>query len=642
MNKILHKTLLDSLLDATQQSLFSKSFAFDWARSTGNNSRISGNFGNGREYIGTNQDDTVVITGNVIGGDKNTTSIELLDGNDTLTVRGKLIAKEGQHISITGGEGNNIVNLNGGINFTSTQAGLYGDQPIDITLNGSGTNMVNIKGDIVADSHITDSSTRNISNLYFWLENGDKSNLSKSIIDIGGSITTIGKDTSWMEFQLDSYYNSFTVHKNIIIRNNASLLVDMQGPQINFNVNGNLIADDSSVDIYAIGVSDQSSNLSFNIGGLTQLTNTHLECMCDQGTYSTFKFNDISLINGSITIEFQGTSSDLSIKGDVKIDKGGYFDTIFYTDTTSSNIEIDGQFILQGGTAGDQSSSRIWTRDGDDLITFLGGVSNDSSSFVLDTYDGNDDVHIGKSIAASNTLNISALNEFDLRGGDDTFTLVGNMSAKGNSENIIDAGEGNDKISITGNISASDGGTNSILAGAGDDIIMLNGHVGADSLYIDGGEGNDTLVLSAVTQNLFEADYKEWLTDLSSTGSLSKCNIETIRLDVRGLHIENLGWFTDIVNKANADGAHIAVEDKAGHQLVNPSAYLAQNNDTHNPINDVLDHYAPAAANAAQPKAFAENAANSSGDAFTAPHFDNNSFLHEMEQQTQAHAAAAA
>ena len=640
MNQILHKTFLDSLLASTQQSLFSKSYAFDWTRSAGNNSRISGNFGNGREYIGTNQDDTVVITGNVTGGDKNTTSIELLDGNDTLTVRGKLIAKEGQYISITGGEGNNTVNLNGGINFTSTQAGMYQDTPIYIALNGSGTNTVNVKGDIVADSHITDSSTRNISNLLFTLGNHDESNSSKSIIDIGGSITTIGKDASWMEFQLNSYYNSFTVHKNIIIRNDAEFLVDMEGPQINFNVNGNLIADDSNVEIYAIGVSDQSSNVLINIGGLTQLTNTHLNLMCDQGTYSTFKFNDISLINGAIDIEFQGASSDLSIKGDVKIDKGGYFDTLFETETTST-IDIEGQFILQGGTAEYQSESRIWTTRGDDLITFLGGVSNDSSRFVLDTGDGNDDVYVGKNIVASDTLNISALNEFDLKWDDDTFTLVGNMSAKGNSENIIDAGEGNDTISITGDISASDGGTNSILAGAGDDIIMLNGHVGADSLYIDGGEGNDTLVLSAVTQNLFEADYKEWLTDLSSTGSLSKCNIETIRLDVRGLHIENLGWFTDIVNKANADGAHIAVEDRAGRQLINPSAYLAQSNDTHNPINDMLDHYAPAAANAAQPKAFAENVAAPSTDAFAAPHFDNNSFLHEMEQQAQAHAAVA-
>jgi len=108
------------------------------------------------------------------------------------------------------------------------------------------------------------------------------------------------------------------------------------------------------------------------------------------------------------------------------------------------------------------------------------------------------------------------------------------------------------------------------------------------------------------------------------------------------LQTSNLGWFTDIINKANANGANIAVEDKDGHAITNVNTFLAQGNDTHNPINDVLDQYAPAAANAAQPKAFADHVAAPSEDAFTAPHFDNNNFLHEMEQQAQVHAAAAA
>ena len=637
MNQILHKTFLDSLLNSTQQNPFAKSFAFDWARSAGNNSRIKGNFDNGREYIGTNQDDTVVVTGNVIGHES-TTSIDLLDGNDTLTVRGKLIAKEGQYVSITGGEGDKTINLNGGIDFTSKPTDKYGDRPIDISLSGAGKHTINVKGDIVSNGPITDTHSKYNPTLSFNIENDSKTENTKGIIDINGSIIATGKGD--IDLSIYSYYNYLTVYKDIILRNGSNFTVNMDGHETAFKVKGNYIVDNASTSFFGTGNYDGSSTLLTDISGLTQVTNGGIEWMFDDGDYSTFKFNDISLINGLINIEFLGTSSNLSINGDVKIDKGGYFDTTFYTETTSV-VEIDGQFILQGGTTGHQSSSRIWTRDGDDLITFLGGVSNDSSSFVLDTYDGNDDVYIGKSIAASDTLNITALNQFDLGSGDDTFTLVGNMSAKGNSENIIDAGEGNDKISITGDISVSDGGTNSILAGAGDDIIILNGHVGADALNIDGGEGNDTLVLSAVTQKLFEADYKEWLTDLSSTGSLSKCNIETIRLDVRGLHIENLGWLTDIVNKANADGAHIAVEDRAGRQLINPSAYLAQINDTHNPINDVLDHYAPAA-NAAQPKAFAENVAAPSTDAFAAPHFDNNSFLHEMEQQAQVHAAAAA
>ena len=637
MNQILHKTLLDTLLDSTQQNPFAKSFAFDWARSAGNNSRIRGNFDNGREYIGTNQDDTVVVTGNVIGHES-TTSIDLLDGNDTLTVRGKLIAKEGEYVSITGGEGDKTINLNGGIDFTSKPTDKYGDRPIDISLSGAGKHTINVKGDIVSNGPITDTPSKYDTTLLFNIENGSETANTKGIIDINGRIIATGKGD--IDLSISNYYNYLTVYKDIILRDGSNLSVDMNGHETAFKVKGNYIVDNASTSFFGTGNYDDSSTLLTDISGLTQVTNGGIEWMFDDGDYSTFKFNDISLINGLISIEFLGKSSNLSINGDVKIDKGGYFDTTFYTETTSV-VEIDGQFILQGGTTGHQSSSRIWTGGGDDLVTFLGGVSNDSSRFVLDTEDGNDDVYVGKSIAASDTLNITALNQFDLSSGDDTFTLVGNMSAKGNSENIIDAGEGNDKISITGDISVSDGGTNSILAGAGDDIIMLNGHVGADALNIDGGEGNDTLVLSAVTQKLFEADYKEWLTDLSSIGSLSKCNIETIRLDVRGLHIENLGWLTDIVNKANADGAHIAVEDRAGRQLINPSAYLAQNNDAHNPINDVLDHYAPAA-NAAQPKAFAENVAAPSADAFAAPHFDNNSFLHEMEQQAQVHAAAAA
>lgn len=639
MKQTAHKTLLDSLLDSTQQNLFSKSFAFDWARIAGNNSRIKGNFDNGREYIGTNQNDTVVITGNVIGGDENTTSIDLLDGNDTLTVRGKLIAKEGQYVSITGGEGDKTINLNGGVVFTSTPTERYRDTPINISLSGEGKHTINVKGDIVSNGPTTDTPSKYDTTLLFNIENGSETANTKGIIDINGRIIATGKGD--IDLSISNYYNYLTIYKDIILRDGSNLSVDMNGHETAFKVKGNYIVDDASTSFFGTGNYDDSSTLLTDISGLTQVTNGTISWMFDDGDYSTFKFNDISLINGLISIEFIGTSSDLSINGDVKIDKGGYFDTVFITDKIST-VEIDGQFILQGSTADHQSSSRIWTENGDDLITLLGGVSNDSSSFVLDTADGNDDVYVGKSIAASDTLNITALNKFDLSWGDDTFTLVGNMSAKGNSENIIDAGKGNDKISITGDISVSNGGTNSILAGASDDIITLKGHIGADALYIDGGEGNDTLVLSAVTQKLFEADYKEWLTDLSSTGSLSKCNIETIRLDVRGLHIEKLGWFTDIVNKANTDGAHIAVEDKAGHQLVNPSAYLAQNNDTHNPINDVLDHYAPAAANAAQPKAFAENVATPSGDAFAAPHFDNNSFLHEMEQQAQAHAAAAA
>ena len=607
MNQILHKTLLDTLLDPTQKNPFSKSFAFDWARSAGNTSRIKGDFSDGREYIGTDQDDTVVITGNVIGGDKNPTSIDLLDGNDTLTVRGKLIAKEGQYLSITGGEGDKTINLNGGIDFTSTPTDKSRDRPINISLAGSGENTINVKGDIISNGPLTDSSLRYIKSLDFDLGNTGDYASTINTIDINGSIISNGYSS--ISFGLDGYKNSFLVNEDIILKNNSDLSVYLYGQDDSFEVYGDFIIDNSNA--YLEQIATEGSTLSAYFDGQMQVTDGSFFWMSDDTDYSTLTFNDISVTNGSFGIHFvAGVSSDVVVNGNIEINNGEEFSIDLLTFDVST-IEITGQIILHGTSSGYRDYSSINSEYGDDLYSLLGGISNDSMTFEIRSCDGNDDIY------------------------------VGNMSATGNGKNIIDAGYGNDTIKINGDISASNGGTNSILAGDDDDIITLNGHVGAGALNIDGGKGNDTLVLSAVTQNLFEADYKEWLTDLSSTGSLSKCNIETIRLDVRGLHIEKLGWFTDIVNKANADGAHIAVEDKAGHQLINPSAYLAQNNDTHNPINDVLDHYAPAATNAAQPKAFAENVAAPSDDAFAAPHFDNNSFLHEMEQQAQVHAAAA-
>ena len=603
MNQILHKTLLDTLLDPTQKNPFSKSFAFDWARSAGNTSRIKGDFSDGREYIGTDQDDTVVITGNVIGGDKNPTSIDLLDGNDTLTVRGKLIAPENQYVAITGGEGNKTINLNGGIDFNPTPTDHYGDNLINISLAGSGENTINVKGDITSNSSSLSFNKR----LEFDL--GKKGHYETTIntIDINGSI--ISNRYSALRFYLDGYKNSFLVNDDIIIKQYSDLIVYLCGQDDSFEVYGDFIIDNSRAFFDQIATNSSTLSAAY-FDGQIQVTDGSFSWTSYYFDYATLNFNDISVTNSSFEIYFvDGVSSDVVVNGNIEINNGKEFAIGLYTFDVST-IEITGQIILHGTSSGYLDYSSIKSDDGDDLYNLLGGISNDSMTFEICSRNGNDDIY------------------------------VGNMSAINNGKNIIDAGDGNDTIKISGDISASNGGTNSILAGEGDDIITLDGHVGAGALNIDGGNGNDTLVLSAVTQNLFEADYKEWLTDLSSTGSLSKCNIETIRLDVRGLHIEKLGWFTDIVNKANADGAHIAVEDKAGHQLINPSAYLAQNNDTHNPINDVLNHYAPAAA-AAQPKAFAENVEAPSADAFAAPHFDNNSFLHEMEQQALAHAVAA-
>ena len=630
MNKILHKTFLDSLLDSTQQNPFAKSFAFDWARSAGAFLNIKGNVDNGTELDGTALDDEIIIGGNLIGGNgsKDATSINLFDGNDTLTVKGKVIVDEGQYVSITGGDGNNTVNLNGGIDTTTVPTQQYGNSSITISLYGSATNTINVTGDIVSQGNLD-------------LNLSGYSSTNKNIINVNGSI--ISKNEGVSVYDMDGLTNTFIVQNDIILQQNSRIDFYLNGVDNTFKINGDFIFDNSDAFLCLTGTQPEDSHdyATVEIAGLTKITDSSFLWMLDQEDYATITFNDISITNGSLDVEVgDGISSNLIVNGNIEVQQGSFHFSFPAMDTAS--MEIDGQIILQGETANWQNSAKIDSSDSDFNLVILGGVSNDSAHLLVESWGGNDTIYVGHSITASDTRNITASNEFSMDSGDDTFTLVGNMSATANGKNLIDTGEGNDTIKITGDISASNGGSNSIFAGEGDDFIYLNGRIGAGALSIDAGDGNDTLVLTAVTQRLFETDYKEWLTDLSASGALAKSGLETIRVDVNFIQQNKLGWLTDIVNKTNADGAHITLEDKAGHQLVNPSTYLAQNNDTHNPINDVLDHYAPATTNAAQPKTFAENVAAPSTDAFAAPHFDNNSFLHEMEQQAQVHAAAAA
>ena len=634
MNQILHKTLLDALLTSTQQNPFAKSFAFDWARSAGAFLNIKGNVDNGTELNGTALDDQIIIGGNLIGGNgyNNATSVNLFDGNDTLTVGGKAIVGDGQYISITGGEGNNTVNLNGGIDLTTVLTQRYQDSSINISLNGSGTNTVNVTGDIVSDGP---------SYLYFYL--GYYNNTTNNnIIKVNGSI--ISKNGSVSNYDMTGFTTNFTVQNDIILENNSDIESFIEGVDNSFKVKGDFILDNSNafLCLSEIDLDDKNSTLTIDIGGLTKITNSGLFWMIASEDYTTSSFNDISITKGEFNFEVAaGISSDLVINGDIVANDDGAFYIMLLTEKSSS-VEVDGKIVVQGETTySDPLFSRITNSSEYGTVALLGGISNDRGKIEVEASGEHSNIYVGNDITISDSHNITTVTNFIMGYGDDTFTLVGNMSATGHGENIINTGAGNDTIKLTGDISASNGGSNSILAGKGDDFIYLNGRIGAGALSIDAGDGNDTLVLTAVTQRLFETDYKEWLTDLSASGSLAKSNLETIRVDVNSIQQSKLGWLTDIVNKANADGAHITLEDKAGHQLVNPSTYLAQNNDTHNPINDVLDHYAPATTNAAQPKTFADNVAAPSADAFAAPHFDNNSFLHEMEQQAQVHAAAA-
>lgn len=82
-------------------------------------------------------------------------------------------------------------------------------------------------------------------------------------------------------------------------------------------------------------------------------------------------------------------------------------------------------------------------------------------------------------------------------------------------------------------------------------------------------EGNDSLVPTANTQKTIWSRLQRLANRPPASGSLAKNGIEPIRVDVNLIQQSKLGRLTNIVNKTDAGDAHIAVEDKAGHQLVN-------------------------------------------------------------------------
>ena len=587
MNQIVQKNFLSSLLNSTQQNLLATSFAFDLARSAGLTFKTNGNFESSTQLTGTNQDDTVTIGGNLIGGKNEATSIDLMGGNDTVTVGGNVIAHDLQSISLTGSSGSKTIHINGGIDADNATINVI----LDDYNNVSDINLINIDQIIKAS---------NQANIFFSL--------------IGNENTT-------------------NINNDIYLYNGSSLEIYGEAKQNIVNIKGNVYIDSSDLEIgsYSFDDTSKSANAEINIDGELFVVNKSILNFELYSNNTYIRCKDITVTNES-SVTFR-TSHDYALVNDLIID--GHLtvtnDSDFnFTTFDKVDVEISGAIIVQNGVINmDMEGGNI---------TILGGISNTNSNVAI-TLNGENETNIY--IEGDIIADYTATNSFIFDHGDVTFSLIGNLIANNESLNNIETSNGADTVTIIGDVSTANGGVNSIDVYYGDDIINLNGHIAVGALKIDMGEGNDTLVLTANTQKLFETDYKEWLTDLSSSGSLTKSGIETIRVDVNYIQQSKLGWLTDIVNKANADGAHIAVEDKAGHQLINPSAYLAQNNDTHNPVNDVLDHYAPATTNTAQPKAFADHVAAPSTDAFTAPHFDNNNFLHEMEQQAQVHAAAA-
>ena len=656
-------TFLDTLLDSTSHLMPFSSSYFGLARAAGVRRSFT-NFGNGKILNGTDRDDTITIKKDLTGGSPitrpkysyNDTQINFKEGNDSLTVGGKIAVKNNQHISIQS-DGGSISVIAGGIEgknltFDDKNGGtsIYFSHQSEEEINPDGIeNKFWIKGDIASNAASKPTDSFGVGQFLSFSMEDDAIN-SHNIITIDGNIKSDGTAN---EFDIAGYNNDITIGKNIIETNSAETYFYVNGIHSIFNIDGNIALSHNSQ--LSLSITDDFDRIkndrptsSFHVGDVSVTDGSTFNWLSAMAT-SNATFGALSAEdNGSklqIYLAPEGYSSTLAgnvlVNGDIKAINESYI--ALEIDATST-LEVTGVVSTMSDGKSENHSPSI-SIDGfneNSTLKFDGGFSiNGGMINVAADYD-NSHIIVGNNISIQQSGDDDTPSlKFELGGDNTTFTLNGNISNAG-GELTIDAGYANDVVTINGNVTSSLNGSNEINCNEGDDNLILNGHINAGALKIDGGEGNDTLVLTADNTDNFAANYQGWLNDLSSTGDLAQSNFETIRLNVSDLQTSNLGWFTDIINKANASGANIAVEDKDGHAITNVNTFLAQGNDTHNPINDVLDQYAPVAASAAQPKAFAEHVAAPSTDAFTAPHFDNNNFLHEMEQQAQAHAAAAA
>ena len=650
-----NKTFLDTLLDDTQQNTLSSLYALEPTHNGVNQRAIYEAQDVNTSITGTDEDDTIHITGNLTANNADhQTLIDLKGGNNTVNIDGKILARNDEYIFFEGRGSTNSITVSGIEAIATKYNGSYNE--IQFGLYGRDVNSLHVKGDIFSHGvHEWDAPGINV---YMYNDNFDK--LSNNYILIDGNIFYQNGDN--IDFYSEGYENQYTIKGSVILDNFDRFLAEETGVYNDLTIGDSLFITNTLAQIMLSAYNSENPETSYS----TFQINGQLH-VSDKGTVNASLNTDVSNIEiGSVFVEGSGSSVSLDvfainpdaatqsttvINGNIEAHNGGSI--VFSNGIQSNNFEVKGQIISQSDSIVDPNHNTSPTSSGIEFYSaedantnstynFLGGILNNNGGVTLEGRYGNERINITGDVTTQGVHLSDAVTGFSLGGGDDTFTLVGNLFAGPNGVNSILAGEGNDIISIKGNVSVKDDGKNELSGGAGDDTFILNGHIDAGALAISGDEGNDTLVLTANSNNNFEVNYKDWLTDFSSTGSLVHSSIENIRLDVDRLQIGKLSWFTDIINKANADGAHITVTDKVGHQVVNPTTYLAQGNDTHNPINDLLDHYAPAVANAAQPKAFAEHVTAPSADAFTAPHFDNNNFLHEMEQQAQVHAAAVA
>jgi Ca2+-binding RTX toxin-like protein len=496
-------------------------------------------------------DDTIIgsnFSDDLRGGDGNDTLIggaaaDRLDGgagNDLLIGQAQndtLLGGDGDD-TLVGGAGNDT--LNGGNGKDVIDAG-DGDDTIviqgaqaqfDVILGGAGTDTIQVTG---ADAVVLASYDSHANGVEIWSGNGAA---------ILGDATDNYLDFAGLQSMTGVAYISGGAGNDTIIggpqyvqilgdAGNDTLVAGVNGADLEGGDGNDILRGSAAADILVGGQGDDS--LTGGAGADLVDGGAGNDTIIVSGTDA--QFDTMFGGAGVDTISVQGTA-DLVLHsfdagassievwlGNGKALLGDSFDNLF---DLSGLTSISGLAYVD---AGDGNDTIIGSRFANDL---RGGAGNDTliGGAGVNKLDGGD----------GNDLLIGGAQADTLTGGNGDDTLVGGAGndtlTGGAGKDIIDAGDGNDTIIITGNEAQYDlmlggAGTDTIKVTGSTDVTLssfdsvassievwsgngkaLLGDAGANYLdfsnltavsgltYVDGGDGNDTLIASKLGMDL--------------------------------------------------------------------------------------------------------------------------------------------
>ena len=269
------------------------------------------------------------------------------------------------------------------------------------------------------------------------------------------------------------------------------------------------------------------------------------------GSYLGGTNNITAVEDASVTVKSAGQAIGIyaSANGNSTLTAGDHVD-VDVTSTADSAYGIYGGVNSSGtgGVGAFVGDSVTMTITGNLATYAMYGKGSVTASTVTLNAESTNDTSYGMYSTGGNVVQSASGEALHLEINADI--AMYNTGAKNSIIGHSVSGGAGDNISINGSIMGS-GYNNQITTGAGDDVISLAGSVGAKALYVNGGDGTDTLVLEATSAADFIAKYSAWLNGLTATSFISIEKIEIAGISDLSELQPSLNTFFSYASSAN-------------------------------------------------------------------------------------------